>query len=280
MKRLALIVALACMVALAASPAYATDGETIPHGGFSSSTDACLQCHDIHESAGDYVLMRQATMTAVCGSCHTLYQAAPTGAFEPGYSGTSASTVATAAAYKVPVAEALAHEGHRLGLGTGSFLYADGQYGDGSYVPGGTDALTAIAYLGYPEQTTAATSFTATNGLSCASCHAPHGTYGNVVPLSASDKILSTKPNHAADAVTLTNWVDDGGTWCASCHDKRMQSDLYSNHPDYACLTCHGDWLASATPNPDFPHTGEVANIITMEPDLLCIQCHTKGTLP
>jgi predicted CXXCH cytochrome family protein len=279
MREIARTVALACVLVVVAAPAFAADGETIPHGGYSSSTDACLQCHDIHEAAGDYVLMRQSTMTAVCGTCHTLFQQAPTGAFEPGYSGSSAGAVADSRAYKVDPSAALTHEGHRLGLGAGTYTFADGQLGDGSYIPGGTDALTAVAYLGYPATETALT-YEATNGMSCASCHAPHGTYGNVVPLSVSDKILSSKPNHAPAAVTMTSWVDEGGKWCASCHDRRMQSEVTSNHPDYACLTCHGDPLEDPDPDPDFPHSGGVANLITLEPDMLCIQCHAKGTLP
>lgn len=279
MRKLALALALGLALVMLATPAFAIDGSTIPHGGFSSSTDACLQCHDIHEAAGDYVLMRQSTVTAVCGTCHTLYQTAPTGAFNPGYTGTEAGTAAGAAAYKVAAGSALTHEGHRLGLGSGTYTFADGASGTGSYIPGGTDALTAIAYLSYPT-TDSALEYTATNGMSCASCHAPHGTYGNVVPATVTDKILSSKPNHAAAALTLTNWVDDGGTWCASCHDKRMQSATVNNHPDEACLTCHGDSVSPVDATPDFPHTGEAANLLTMEPDNLCIQCHVSGTLP
>ncbi|MHB1342224.1 MAG: cytochrome c3 family protein [Coriobacteriia bacterium] len=280
MRRIAVLLALVCALSLSAAPAFATNGSTIPHGGFDTNTDACLQCHDIHEAQGDYVLMRQATMTAVCGTCHTLYLTAPTGAFNPGYSGTEAGTAAGAQAYRVASAQALTHEGHRLGLGSGAYTFADGVSADGSYIPGGTSGLTAIAYLSYPTTDTAL-AYSATNGMSCASCHGPHGTYGNVLPATVSAAILTSKPNHAAGAVAgVVNWVDDGGKWCASCHDKRMQSAVYNNHPDEACLTCHGDSLAPVDATPDFPHTGEVANLLTLEPDNLCIQCHVASTLP
>lgn len=281
MRKLALVLALTFALCALATPAFAIDGNTIPHGGFSSSTDACLQCHDIHEAAGDYVLMRQATVTAVCSTCHTLYQTAPTGAFNPGYNPqVEAGTAAGAAAYKVAAGAALTHEGHRLGLGAWAYTFADGVTGDGSYIPGGTDPLTAIAYLSYPT-TVSSLSYSATDGMNCASCHAPHGTYGNVVPATVNPNILSSKPNHTAAAVTLVDWVNDGGTWCASCHDKRMQSAAYNNHPDEACLTCHGDQLSPVVdPTPDFPHTGAGANLLTMEPDEICIQCHVSGTLP
>lgn len=285
MRRTWTAAALVALFVLAcAAPAFAIDGATIPHGGYSAATDACLQCHDIHESAGDYVLMRQATVTATCSTCHTVYQLAPTGAYDPGYSGNEAGTAAGAQAYRTSAANALTHEGHRLGLGSGTYTFADGVAGDGSYIPGGTQALTAAAYLTYPA-TDSALTYTATNGLYCASCHAPHGTFGNVVPATVSAAILSSKPNHVDTAVPMTNWVDDGGDWCAACHDKRAPgADLlgvtHYNHPDEACLTCHGDSLFPADPTPDFPHTGEVANLLTLEPDNLCLQCHVAGTLP
>jgi predicted CXXCH cytochrome family protein len=277
------VVALAMLgVVLLAAPALAADGNTIPHGGYSTATDACLQCHDIHESAGDYVLMRGATMTATCATCHSIYLADPTGAYDPGYSGTEA-TVSTKRAYVVDSALAESHAGHRLGLGTGTYVFADGITGDGSYIPGGTQALTAIRYLAYPD-TDSALAYTATDGLSCASCHAPHGTFGNVIATSVSTAILSSKPNHGAQ-VTITNWIDEGGTWCGACHDKRtpgvdLEGATHYNHPSEACLTCHGDALDPADPTPDFPHTGENQDLLTLEPDALCLQCHISGQLP
>jgi predicted CXXCH cytochrome family protein len=278
MRRTCAIAALCAALALAfAAPAMATDGDTIPHGGYSMTTDACLQCHDIHEAAGDYVLMREATVVAVCGTCHTLYQQAPTGAYDPGYSGAEAGTAAHLAAYKVPASAALTHEGHRLGLGAGTYTFADGVVGNGSYIPGGTDGLTAIKYLAYGD-TVDALSFEATNGMTCASCHTPHGNYGNMVDASVSSKILSSKPNHIDTAIPLANWATDGGKWCGGCHDKRTSGGAYHNHPDYTCLDCHGDDLLA--PTEDFPHTSSSPNILTLEPDALCIQCHVAGLLP
>ncbi|RJQ53659.1 MAG: hypothetical protein C4521_07260 [Actinobacteria bacterium] len=287
MHRIAVALGTIVVLVLLAAPALATDNATIPHGGFSTTTDACLQCHDIHESAGDYVLMRQQTMTATCGTCHTLYQAAPTGAYNPGYSGTEAGTAADLMAYKVPQAQALTHEGHRLGLGSGSRVFADGQTGDGSYIPGGTQSLTAIQYLSYPATTTAL-AYTAVNGMSCASCHAPHGSFGNVVDSAVSTKLLTSKPNHQTNSVPpMANWVDDGGDWCGACHDKRLpgadqNGELHYNHPGEQCLTCHGnemDPISGSEEATDFPHTGSL-NLLTLEPDMLCLQCHVAGTLP
>jgi len=253
-----------------ATPVFAATGDVIPHGGYSMTTDACLQCHDIHEAAGDYVLMRESTVTDVCATCHTLYQSAPTGAFDPGFPGTPATAVPALGAYRVPIAQAATHPGHRLGM-------------DSNVIPGGTQALNAIRYLGSPA-TVPATTFQATRGLYCASCHTPHGNFGNMVPASVSTKLLSSRPNRSAEVTGMTNWINDGARWCAACHDRRASSaanraaGIY-NHPDFSCLTCHGDSLVP-TPTADFPHTSAHAAMLTLTPDGLCLQCHTTGTLP
>src|SRR3990170_8809228 len=76
-KKLLLIVALAFGITLLAAGAALAAGTAIPHGGYSTSTDACLQCHDVHEASGDYVLLRYKTVTDTCGSCHYLYLTNP-----------------------------------------------------------------------------------------------------------------------------------------------------------------------------------------------------------
>jgi len=268
MRKAIAALALAFGVIFSATTVYAADGATIPHGGYSMATDSCLQCHDMHEAAGGYVLMRESTVTAVCATCHTLYQSAPTGAFDPGFSGTPAAEVPNLAAYNVPISDRLTHEGHRLGLGN-------------NYIPGGSGRLTAIQYLGFPA-TVDATTFTATRGLYCASCHTPHGNFGRMMPMTFSPALLSSNPNHSAQdlSTTLTGtWLTQGGDWCASCHDQRASGGAHRNHPDYACLTCHGDALVAPSTN-DFPHTSNTNAMLTMEPDGLCLQCHVTGTLP
>src|SRR3972149_8153832 len=79
MKKAILVFAFAAALTLmGAGVAFAATGLNIPHGGYSVSTDACLQCHDVHEAAGDYVLMRWSTVTNVCGTCHGIYNQQPT----------------------------------------------------------------------------------------------------------------------------------------------------------------------------------------------------------
>jgi predicted CXXCH cytochrome family protein len=233
--------------------AQAADGVTLPHGGYSPATDACLQCHDLHDPAADYVLMREPTVTATCATCHTIYQASPTGAYDPGYLGAEAGTAADVRIYRTSVASATVHDGHRLALGTGTYVFADGESGDGSHVPGGTRGLTAIQYLAHPE-TDSALAFTATAGLSCASCHTPHGSFGQMVPAAIGPPLLSSRPNHSNE-VTVADWAAEGGLWCGGCHDGRLPEGPDAQHAGYAladCMTgsCHS---RAAT---DFPHTG------------------------
>ena len=237
-----------------------------PHGGYNMNTDMCLQCHDIHEAAGDYVLMRQQTVTEVCATCHTLYQSAPTGAYDPGFPGSEAREMPDIAAYKVEIGSSATHGGHRLGMGSDE-------------IPGGSQALTAIQYLGYPG-TVSATEFTATDGLYCASCHTPHGEFGNMMPMSFNTALLSSKPNHIQEDLSgvLDDWVTDGGKWCGACHDRRLPGADVHNHPDTGCLVCHGDSITE--PTEDFPHTSNDQSLLTLNPDELCLQCHVVGLLP
>src|SRR3972149_9442224 len=78
-KRALLPAIIVSLVLGSAAAARGATGSDIPQGGYSALTDACLQCHDVHESAGDYVLLRWRTVTDVCGSCHFLYLTNPGG---------------------------------------------------------------------------------------------------------------------------------------------------------------------------------------------------------
>src|SRR3989304_97147 len=72
-KKLLLTIALAAGIMLLATGVALAAGTTIPHGGYDTTSDACLQCHDVHEAGSDYVLLRRATVPDPCGSCHYLY---------------------------------------------------------------------------------------------------------------------------------------------------------------------------------------------------------------
>gem|GEM_PF-2511295 len=215
---------------------YEPPPEEIPHGGYSAVTDTCLQCHDMHEAEGDYVLMRENTVTKVCATCHTLYQKEPTGAYEPGFSGASAGEAPDLEVYKVDIGQAGSHDGHRLGLGNND-------------IPGGSQGLAAIQYLLYPD-TVSATYYSATDGLYCASCHTPHGSFGE--PMEIGVTLLKSRPNHVEDGVDIDSWPRDGGPWCGACHDQYLDTEQHKGGPAKGCMRgygCHDNRVD------DFPHT-------------------------
>lgn len=315
-KKVLLTVAMVAGLMLPATGMAMAAGTTIPHGGYDTTSDACLQCHDIHEATNDYVLLRYATVTDTCGSCHFLYSTNPNPAggsfgqgtytagtpivgqvpaYNPGYTGDETRAVVPAtgswnnsigsrtSAYEVLPAAKDTAPGHQLQRGAGSFLFKDGITDNASYIPGGTDRLTAIQQAAYPN-TVLTTSFAGTNGLFCASCHTPHGNFGQeLLKTTTSDtvspKLLTGRPNHSTTALRIDNWGTEGGQWCTKCHDKRASaSATYHNHPDTFCLQCHANDTGGA--NTDFPHTGTNENLLSQEPDALCIDCHKKGLLP
>ena len=300
-KRLILALGVAVIAALLLAPAaWASMGANNPHTAYNATTSYCLQCHDIHEAAGDYALMWQATVVDVCASCHNVYQQTPSGARALPYPGTQVpnpSPAALRAAYKVSIADRYTHEGHRLGQGgtTGPYTYADGTTtSSADYIPGGGgNMLTRIPSWSYylsgnwiDPNTYPASGRTALNGLYCASCHSPHGTqFGTAIDLGGGGEfmLLSARPNHTTDTVDASGWTsftNDGWNWCIRCHKNRYEptppnGTAPHNHPSEFCLQCHGN---SSDPNiqPDFPHTG-ATNLLSQYPDALCVQCHVAG---
>jgi len=295
--RLVLILGLSlALVLLSASAALAIISPN-PHTTYSATTDFCLQCHDIHEAAGDYALMYQSTVVDTCGTCHGVYQNAPTGARNPGYPGQESGTAALKSVYKVNLGSKYSHEGVRLGqCGTaGPYTYADGTTTTtADYIPGsGNKLLSRIPNWTYylsgnyiDPATYPASGRTALNGLYCASCHSPHGTqFGTAIDLGGAGeyKLLSARPNHSTDTIDASAWTDftsDGWQWCSKCHTNRLETTppdgvAPHNHPSEFCLQCHGD---NSDPGilPDFPHTG-ATNLLSDYPDQLCITCHVAG---
>jgi predicted CXXCH cytochrome family protein len=282
--------------------ALATD--IAPHDGFNTGggTDYCIQCHDIHQAQGDYVLTRQSTVTATCNTCHALFGAAPnpgqapdwthnplTGAANPSgnpspMTGTPPTT-SDLLAYNVNMSGATAQymdsiPGHSLGVMAGGTIVRNSDS-----IPDSSSTLKVMIsgeYGGYNlgyYSGTSVTSFTGTQGLYCASCHSPHGAVadggvGNVIP--GNTMLLSARPNHITTPVA--SYSD--GSFCLACHDKNLGVDAsQKTHPSQFCLSCHGD-EASGGGTQDFPHTSTNHRLLTTEPDALCLECHTAGTLP
>lgn len=72
--KIATLLTITLFALMLATAAFAADGLTIPHGGYDTSTNTCLACHDIHEADGDFALMREETVTQTCATCHDTYK--------------------------------------------------------------------------------------------------------------------------------------------------------------------------------------------------------------
>lgn len=248
-----------------------------PYYSHGAGSDFCIQCHDVHEASGDYVLTREATVTAVCQTCHGMFGApVPTVVIwsspPPDFSGGDA-TASTLLAYSVDMTSMTSPEmdavpGHSLGVMAGNAIVRELDS-----IPGGSSSLKVMTsgqygefneglYSGEPT-----TSFSGTKGLYCASCHTAHDTIGQMLP---GPDLLSSKPNHVDTAAV------DTLTFCLSCHDQRDNMGVEVNHSASYCLTCH----THQPGEPDFPHSSTNQKLLYEEPDTLCILCHTSGNLP
>lgn len=257
-------------------PSFAL-AQVSPFNGHNAATDFCIQCHDVHEARGDYQLTREATVTATCATCHGLF-----GAPAPPFANWSDSpvnftgmepTASTMLAYKVSTSGMTAAEidaipGHTLGIMSGNTVVREL-----NTIPGGSSSLKVMSsgqYGGLSEGLYAGepvTTYNSTKGLYCASCHTPHDTIGQLI---SGPGLLSSKPNHTDIPAT------DTLSFCITCHDRRDNVGVERNHPATYCLTCHAEQPGES----DFPHTSSNQRLLLMEPDALCVLCHTAGTLP
>ncbi|MHB1325922.1 MAG: cytochrome c3 family protein [Thermoleophilia bacterium] len=304
MRKIAIMsaIVLSVVVVLAFS-ATAMAATVSPHGGYSTTTaggntDYCLTCHDVHEAQGDYVLMRKNTVTAVCGTCHGLFGAtAGTGGAagvvpnwgKADFTGAD-PTASGKSAYKVSMPTSMTTDqmdavpGHSLGVMNGkSGVDPADPNGGADAIPGGSGTLkvmTSGLYNG-TNRPAYASSYASTGGLYCASCHTPHGDFGQKIP---GAKLLSSKPNHSATAITASQSADGERQFCLACHNLRASQAAVGpnhNHPDSVCLTCHGNEYAGAAGAVyDFPHSSSIKRMLTREPDTLCTSCHSASSLP
>jgi hypothetical protein len=166
-----------------------------------------------------YALMRQTNVTAVCATCHALQGSTgtidiPIGllAYDPGFSPAEA-TVAVRAAYTTasPTAEhsigATADPDNSITAFTESNWQND-TAGDGklTFDLGASAAITAGPGVNLDGA-----------GLYCASCHAPHGNYGQMVNNwvkvdEGTTIVMRIEPDQSIPAITgvieLTGWLD------------------------------------------------------------------------
>jgi hypothetical protein len=336
------------------------DGQTFsnrvtPHGGYSATTDYCLQCHSVHNATDEYSLLASASVTATCQTCHAVGGVAPSGAIDPGMPGVEAP-VSLRAAYEVT--GGARRSGHAIGSNLSLTVFSNKTITESGWAYGGFSAT------GWSSSTAAGpgTATAGGGGLYCGDCHTPHGDFGQLVNsqyyrtsigapvddlavatwaegaaytinggatrylhkdadpagvwesctatspapiaglpdtncsyLTATDtegesaylygyKLLSEYPNHSWSDEPVSWGMEmyghDSAQWCGRCHDLATPSQYggtVHSHPT-GCTSCHGN--PNDATSTDFPHTSTFQSLLKDYPDLLCINCHTAGSLP
>jgi len=117
-----------------------------PHGGYTTSTNKCHDCHSTHYAKGDYMLLRANKREDACAFCH-------------GGGGGSTINIQMDNAYD---ADGPVIDGNR-GVGVGHTLGYDGNS------PADIDPA-----------------YTASEGLACFDCHTPHGNSARVLTTFAN----------------------------------------------------------------------------------------------
>lgn len=229
-------------------------GNVAPHGGYNASTNYCMQCHEVHNATGDYAMMAESSVTATCATCHGYLGAGPVGASLSGPGTGTIGTVSLRTAFDntSPGAD------HGIGSlsiphGGGTLTQSDWDYA-WKYGMTTTDAVTASG---------AGTAASGTGGLYCASCHTPHGEFGQMVNHWTADGTLISYEWAADEPTTgdLAGWAnaytfDNAGTWqiCrdagfSNCMDATIQDaeDQIVSLFGYKLLSAHPNHTYSAT---------------------------------
>ncbi len=178
--------------------------DTSPHGGYSSTTNFCMQCHEVHDAAGEYALLWKASVTSTCATCHGYMGASATGTRDPVGGGT-VGTASLRTVYDVTGASLQAE--HDIGStsppGETGITITESDWAYGWGYSGGPPATNATTPAG------AGTASDTGGGLYCASCHTPHGEYGQ----AANTKKVWTSTDGSFGTMSLVNWAEGTQIW-------------------------------------------------------------------
>ncbi len=173
-----------------------------PHGGYSSTSNFCMQCHEVHKAPGEYALLWKASVTSTCATCHGYMGSAATGTRDPVGSG----TIGTASLRTVYDVTSAASE-HDIGASsppgeTGITMTQSGWSYSWKY-SGGPPAVNSSTAAG------AGTASDTGGGLYCASCHTPHGDYGQAI----DTKWVNTSTDGTFATQTKQPWAEGTMIW-------------------------------------------------------------------
>jgi len=180
-----------------------------PHGLYTTTTDRCDACHDLHDAAGPE-LLPAATIVASCNTCHD---------------GTGGHGVYGAVFAQTGVDPAVSGGMHRIDTT--------------NVVPGGDAENGGSATMTFRGPGT---------NLTCGDCHSPHdsntvtafaperwrATYSAPTGLTPTllgeptktSRLLKKRPGVATVDVPVY-----GADWCAACHQGRTSGGTVHNHP-------------------------------------------------
>jgi len=173
-----------------------------PHGGYSSTTNFCMQCHEVHKAPGEYALLWKASVTATCATCHSLFGSAATGTRDPIGPGT-VGTAAARSAYDVTTPQAEHDIGSTSPPGETGITITEAGWTYGGWRLGGPPPSNSTTPAG------PGTASDTGGGLYCGSCHTPHGEYGQAV--NTRKVVTSTDGTWATQAVV--DWKEGTQIW-------------------------------------------------------------------
>jgi hypothetical protein len=257
-----------------------------PHGGYSSVTDKCRACHDVHEAAGSYSLLPANTIFDTCQSCHDgSYTQAENFVYGQVFGG-----------------EPPDNYGHRMNTGTVVIPGGDttvpaygpdnGMTCSNCHSPHGNetrmitedyycDATATISDHLLLRDPGRATGTALSYGSKwCTDCHDRRhneraGIYNHPVSLGLtylSASIARDNTNFQMDPVNPTNTRTE--PICQHCHEDKRDVESPFTQPT--------EPTASNT-NPkynNFPHEAENRYLVAETGDDLCLNCHPPEDLP